>query len=153
MRARGCFRCGFATKQEHPRLFGDSALRCLAPARPSSTAVVRSPRSRPPSAPLRFGSRATSLSFAQGSSRALSRPCASFRLWRCASSCRASSRGRCRSGGYGPPSLRLCPARLRHPRGAPLAPLFAVRPPSGGLARRLRRLAPMRCRPPSRYRG
>ena len=89
------------------------------------------PRFRLPSSPLRFGSRATSLVVSQGLRKRLCRPCLPPRLRRCASSCRASSRGRCLSGCFRTPSFRLCAARLRHPRGSPPSPPFS---PSSSLA-------------------
>jgi hypothetical protein len=127
---------------------------CLAPARPSSAAVVRSPRYRLPSPPLRrVRARVPQACVVgQGSSRALTRPCLPPRLRRCGSSCRATSRGRCRSGplrrALTPP---LCRSSSAPPRSPPRTTFRRSSSLVGGLARpSALGLARLRCRPPTR---
>lgn len=139
-----------------------ASVRCLGTAVPRTCAPVLCagkgrPRSRPPSAPLRFGSRATSLSFAQGSSRALTRPCASFRLWRCASSCRPRLSALCPLWCYGTHAVHIHSLRPSAPRGSPTASpppcLSALVLPRGGLLVGFAVSRMCAVAPPSRYRG
>lgn len=130
---RGCLRCGaglraatillpFATLTASATALLSASRHCGAsrlrarPLRRWCAPPTLAPRRR------RFAasrSRATSLVVGQGSSRALSRPCPPPRLRRCASSCRASPRGRCRSG-----SLRraLSPPLCRSSSAPPWCP-------------------------------